>query len=190
MNIILTFPRSGSHLLAYILRAKPFTAIQSDGTPISIENLLTRLWIKQSFWFHYPFNLRLAVALNMLNVNKYLLLRDPRDIICSTADSDAEHIEVITGITDYDGVPIMEYPIKERIDILIDVMQPLMHDFEKWRRTGLFMVLRYRDLIHTPEAAAYISHKNKGVVKSHESMMAPEQIYRSTQYYEDLIYYW
>lgn len=189
-TIILTHPRSGSHLLAHILKAVPFTAIKHDGNYVTVNKVINQIvYNKRNFWFHYPFNSDLVDALKRNHDYRVLLLRDPRDIICSIADI-VDDNQVLDNRYTHDGKRLSAHPFSKRIDILIETMRADFDEYEKWRRSGLWFVLRYRDIISFHAARYFRKHKRNGVAGSHKAIMKPKQIERANYLYKDLIAAW
>ena len=83
------------------------------------------------------------------------------------------------------------YSIKERIDILIDHFLPFsLAQHERWRRSGLFDVVRFCDLIQHPAAQTYTERKRVGVPGNFWKEMTAEQSRRAYEQYQDIIEAW
>ena len=118
------------------------------------------------------------------------MVRDPRDIIVSTAHFCEKYPHTFMNWR-VDGHLFGWYTVEKRIDFLIDdILEESLFNFEKWRKSGLFEVLHYRDLIDHPTAKVYHNWLRRGVTGSYKDEMTPEQIERATEKYRELIEAW
>jgi hypothetical protein len=188
-TVILSFPRSGSHLLAKKMWCKPYSAITRDDGPIDVDDVITRIEKGDDIWFHYPYSNKLEEYLRINKSNKYLLLRDPRDIIVSIAHYVAKVPDSPINWKHNDiYLSGMEY--EDRIDAIIEIIGPWFNSYEKWRRSGIFDVFHFRDIIHYPIADKYKEEKRRGMVGSYKDEMTPKQIRKCNKIFSDLIKLW
>jgi len=191
MKIAITHPRSGSHLLAHILNLAPLSGYYDDESaepkPLSwIKNGLNGL---DSIWFHYPYNEPLLNYLKKSDAELYVLLRDPRDIIVSVAHFvNACPNNFLNYL--YTENRLADYPFKQRIDRLIVGMKNHLYDYDKWRQSGHFRCMYFRDIIKSPVAKANTQEMRRGITGSHKDEMTPKQIRKSTDLYHPLIKAW
>lgn len=188
-TILLSQPRAGAHLLAMQLGLMPFPMLTRDDGYKPIKGLIKEIKSGSNIWFHYKYDTKLFCFLKDYNCKKYLLLRDPRDVIVSIAryvgklpDSP---INYVVG-----GRYLSDYEYRERIDILIDYMPDEFNHYEKWRKTGIFTVLRYRDIICKPDVNNMTTEKRRGIVGSYKDEMTGSQIEKCNSVFTDLIKLW
>jgi len=188
MKILITLPRSGSHLAGRVLDCAGFTAVRKDGPPFGLEHITNRLKTGQSVWFHYPFSQELYDYLQGFDAEKYVLLRDPRDIIVSMSHRVEDYPGALVNYK-HEGNRLSHYPFTERMDILIEMMREPFADFDQWRQAGLTPV-HYSEFVKHPVAETFTEQKRRGVVGAYKSEMTPEQIERANQSFGDLVYLW
>jgi hypothetical protein len=192
MRLLISHMRAGSHLAAKILGCRPFVAHdEKTGDMMNVYHLLGVLDLGVDVWTYSPYNQRLAYYIRTReNVDAYLLLRDPRDIIVSTAHFCEKYPNTFMN-WEVDGVRFAKYSLERRIDFLIDdILEHSLFDYDRWRRSRLFTLLRYRDIINHPIAKVYQNWLRRGVKGSYKDEMTPEQIERSTEKYKELIEAW
>jgi hypothetical protein len=185
--ILLTLPRSGSHLMAQILKCGPVPTMKVDGW-VPEEDVVNKIESKGSFWFHYPYVESVRQALQESQEDKYLLLRDPRAIIVSWAYYCEEPDSPLDFI--HKDKYLHTYPLKKRIDLIINHAYSLLWDYEKWRQSGMFTVLRYRDIVFNPLARTAFDGFRSGVVGNFRNDMTDEQMEKCSRLYGDLIANW
>lgn len=189
MNIIITHPRSGSHLAGKIYNAEGFTAVRRDGPPFNVRHVVERIRTGNNVWFHYPFSQQLANFMLTFPANKYVLLRDPRDIIISIAYRVQDYPGTLVNYR-YNGKRLSSYPFSERVDALIEFMAEPFTDFDKWRTSGAVEPIYYSDLVNDPIAKTYTDQLRKGVVGAYKREMTQAQIRKANQVYRGLIGKW
>ena len=192
MRLLISHMRAGSHLAAKILGCHPYVAHdEQTGEMFNVYRLIGALELGVDIWTYYPYNRRLEYYIRTHeNMEPYLLLRDPRDIIVSTAHFCEKYPHTFMNWT-VDGKKFRRYPLKKRIDFLIDDILPeSLFDYDKWRKTGIFNIIRYRDIIKHPVARMYRSWKRRGVKGSYKDEMTPEQIERASEKFAELIEKW
>jgi len=186
--ILLTLPRSGSHLTAGILKCNPAFTLKAYYKWIPEEDVVKKIKTEKDIWFHYPYVESVRKALQESQQDKYLLLRDPRAIIVSWA----YYCEEPNSALDiyYDSKYLHEYPLKKRIDILIDEVRDLIYDYEKWRQSGMFIVLRYRDILFNPLARTALTGFRLGVLGGYDDDMTYQQVKKCNSLYKNEIESW
>ena len=195
-HLILTFPKTGSNLLAYIFGAKPYPAMTIDFEKIEINKIINDLKRKvknnESIRFHYPYNAKLKEYFESLP--NYILLhtlyRDPRDIICSIHR--AIYIQKKHTFLDnvIPGIKLHKLPKQETLNLLIENMLPKFEDYNKWGETGLFLKQYYSQIIKHPASRIYTPHKIVGENGNYKKYMTEEQIEKSNKIYGELIELW
>jgi hypothetical protein len=191
--VLISHMRAGSHLAAAILDLAPFVAHdEQTGEMIPVRKLISVIKMTGGgVWTYYPYDKRLEYYLKFESTaSLFLLVRDPRDIIVSTAHFCEKYPDTFLNYK-VDGKLFSEMSVKERIDHLIDdILEESLFNFERWRKTGMFTVLRYRDLVYHPKSLEYKTWLRRGVTGSYKDEMTPEQIKRSTDKYRELIEAW
>lgn len=185
---LLTLPRSGSHLMGVILKCSSEPTIKAHYEWMPEERAIEIIESPDSRWFHYPYTEKVAMAFQESQVDKYLLLRDPRAIIVSWA----HYCEEPDGALDFVHKEkyLHTYPLEDRIDLVMDVAKDLFWDYEKWRQSGMFTVLRYRDILFNPLARVAHTGFRLGTIDSYKEEMTPKQLKKSTEMYKELIERW
>ena len=193
MKLLISHMRAGSHLAAAILKLRPFVAHnEQTGKMIPVEELIAVISAGYDMWTYYPYHRKLEryLIVNQDEIEPYLLLRDPRDIIVSTAHFCEKYPNTFLNF-EVDGRKFSDMGLEERIDHLIDdILEESLFDYEKWRTSGLFNIIHYRDLIKHPIADFYQNWKRRGVTGSYKDEMTRKQIRRATQKYKELIEKW
>ena len=188
--ILISHPRSGTHLLAHILGVREFATYKGVWTltvrqPKAIKRVLSN---GSRIWVHYPYNDTLREFLEGWDGQKRLLLRDPRDIIVSIA----HFVEACPGmyLNYIGGKQLSQMPFVDRVDWLIDVMRDPLYDHDRWRKTGLFQLYYYHEIVEHPAAASYNYNLVRGIVGGYKQDMTKKQIDRADKYYGELIEVW
>jgi len=189
MKIIITHPRSGSHLAGSLHNCEPFAAVRKEAPPYPPEYIIRRIKTGKSLWFHYPYSQRLAEFLADFEATKYVLLRDPRDIIISIAHRVEKVPQSIVNYK-YGDKRINGYPFAKRVDILLDIMYGPFCDFDRWRRYAGLEPLYYSDLVANPDASKHTEQLERGIVGAYQEGMTEAQISRAGNEYKYLIRYW
>jgi hypothetical protein len=185
---LLTLPRSGSHLTAAILKCDPVPAIKPDFIWEDEKKIVEEIESNRNVWFHYPHRELVSWAFQNSQADKYLLLRDPRAIIASWAHYCEEPSSALNFL--YCGKKLHTYPFKKRIDLITDFAKDLFFDYEKWRQSGMFTVLRYRDILFSPLSRFPYVGFRLGVIDSYKNDMTEKQIKRANKIYRELIKVW
>ena len=192
MKLLLSHMRAGSHLAAAIMQLHPFVAHnEQTGEMMPVEKLINVLSMDNDIWTYYPYHHRLEYWIkHKPDLKPYLLLRDPRDIIVSTAHFCEKYPQTFLNYN-VNGVRFSDMPVSRRIDYLIDdILHESLYDYERWRMTGLFELIRFRDLLKHPVAKIYHNWKRRGVVGAYKDEMTTEQIARCDDRYGELIEVW
>ena len=192
MKFLLSHMRAGSHLAAAILGCQPFVAHdEKTGEFIDAGFVTQVISLEADIWTYYPYNMRLCCHLaRMEDIDCYMTLRDPRDIIVSTAHFCEKYPATFLNFT-VDSLKFTQYPLERRIDFLIDdILKDSLFGYERWRQTGLFYPLYFEDMVQHPVSQQYENWKRRGDVGSHKDEMTPAQIERSTETYRELIEAW
>lgn len=171
MQLLITIPRSGSHLFAQMMQFKMIVTFQKgkakpEELPPSVEHtmqVLNRFRSTGRYWLHLPFQ-DTYIPFVQKAERTFLLLRDPRDIVISCAHI-VDQLPSI-GLNYYleDGRRFRDLSMSKRINYLIDTMQPLFQWFEYWRLFGI-ETLHFEDYIERPEwLFEKLSHLGYGTV--------------------------
>ena len=141
-------------------------------------------------WTYYPYNKELRSFLKHLDADLFMLVRDPRDIIVSTAHFCDKYPNTFLNYKIGDR-HFSDMGMEERIDHLIDdILEESLFDYERWRLSGLFKVIHFRHLLDHPIAGQYQNWKRRGITGAYLDEMTREQIERSTIKYKELIDAW
>lgn len=189
MKILITHPRSGSHLAARIMRLRGFTAVRKDAPPHPDDYVIAELRKGYDIWFHYPFSRKLADYLELIDAEKFVLLRDPRDIIVSIAHRVEDYPRTLVNYW-HNQRRLSSYPFEQRVDALIDMMQAPFADFDNWRQCEFMQPIYFRQLLADPVAMTYTEQKIRGVRGAYKDKMTGDQKERATRLYKDLIEVW
>lgn len=190
MKFAITYPRSGSHLMAKAYGLKDWAARITNPNPTfkKLKQVIKKL--NSNIWIHYHYSQGLVCALKERDIDCYILLRDPRDIIVSLAHYVYAKPDTFPNYYYLPDEKLSDYPFKERIDILITAAHPDMLDYDKYRKCDLFKPIYFEDLLSKPDAKTYTKYKRRGIVGSYKDEMTQQQIVRSTCVYGDLIEKW
>ena len=179
-------------MAAAILQLQPFVAHnEQTGEMIPVHELIHVLSSGQDIWTYYPYNHRLEYWIrHEPDLKPYLLIRDPRDIIVSTAHFCERYPQTFLNYN-VNGVHFSDMPPSVRIDHLInDILPKSLFDYEKWRMTGLFEIIHFRDLLKHPVSKVYHNWKRRGVVGAYKDEMTTEQIDKCNDKFGELIEAW
>jgi len=218
MHLLITVPRSGSHVFGRMLQCKMIVTFQKDTTapkflskPKSeIQKIISKLPTRRPyrFWLHLPHDTDYELPVSMCE-KSFLLLRDPRDIIISHAYI-VDKIPTI-GLNYIIGdVRLTDLHVSKRIDFLVDNIRPMLEWFEGWRLFGL-RTLHYEDLILSPfkiyrelsalgygtvtelQSRAMVKEKHhfrKGIVGDWKNEFSPKQQRKAFENFGDIIEKW
>lgn len=190
MKVIITFPRAGSHLAARILGVEPVECQnEKTGAPVPAYQVIENIKKKGNAWIHYPYDEKLLDFLIMSRASLYMTVRDPRDIIVSTAHFCEKYPQTFMNWV-IDGKHFVDYSVQERIDYLIPMLKDRLFDYDRWRQTGLFQIVKYTDSLKHEVAQTYKNWKRVGAPVNYPNEMTPEQIKKANEVYVDLIGAW
>lgn len=180
MEILLTVPRSGSHVFGQMMGARMIVTFRKgQATPAQlpmeksrIQSILDGLQPKGRYWLHLPYDpdyLKFVEAAE----RHFLLLRDPRGIILSMAHIIDKIPSIGLNYHIGDGVRLSNLSMKGRIDYLIGTIRPLLDWYEQWRARGWSMFTYDQYLANPGSIYSQLSALGYGTV---------QQIVKSSQY--------
>ena len=219
MKLMISLPRSGSHLFAQMTQSKmvvlfvrdqygPVEQAKSKSEILQALHKLESRSRQRNYWTHLPYHHEYESFVNNCE-SSFLLLRDPRDMIVS-------HAYVVEKMPDISlnfrigERHLCDLPLSERVDFLIDHMRPFLLWFESWRVFGM-QTFYFEDFIRDPlpvcerlESIGYgdavvmmkrarykhPAYFRSGKIGDWKKVFTEEQVERADENFGDLIERW
>jgi len=202
VEILLTVPRSGSHVFGQMMGAQMIVTFRKgqaipEQLPMEkreILEILAGLDPEGRYWMHLPYDVDYLKFVERAE-RHFLLLRDPRGIILSMAHIIDKIPSIGLNYRIGDGIRLSNLSLSGRIDYLIETIQPLFNWYEQWRARGWTLFTYDEYLAHPERVYSQLSALGYGTVKqiarlSQYREFSPAQQRACTERFGDLIALW
>lgn len=160
MRVLINLPMSGTHYFASMMQAvsvgsminnktQPSEQFMHLDTLLDIVNDLKFLRNDKTYAIALPYSQSMENTLR--GITKFLLIRDPRDIIVSHATSNMDISSPIELNYTVSNCKLYDLPVLDRIDYLIDVYKPLLELFDLWVGCSGLELFNYDEYVMFPE---------------------------------------